>query len=45
MTWSAVINKSGHKHVISGIRTEKDAAKIYDLMAEELFGDYAGTNF
>lgn len=43
--WSAIITKNGTKHEIKGISTENEAGKIYDLMAEELFGEYAGKNF
>ena len=43
--WSAVIQKDNQKFEINGIEDEKDAAVIYDLMAEELFGEYAGKNF
>lgn len=43
--WCATITKDGRRHVIRDIPTERDAAKIYDLMAGELFGQYAGKNF
>ena len=43
--WSAVVTKNGKKHIIDDILTEKEAAIIYDTMAEELFGHYAGKNF
>lgn len=43
--WSAVVTKDGIKHEIKGIGTEEEAGKIYDLMAEDLFGEYAGKNF
>ena len=43
--WSAVVTKNGKKHKIEDIQTEKEAAVIYDAMAEELFGQYAGKNF
>ena len=43
--WTASISKDGNKHEIRDIPTEKEAAKIYDLLAENLFGDYAGKNF
>lgn len=41
----ASITKDGIKKEISDIETEEDAAKIYDMMAEELFGEFAGLNF
>ena len=41
----AVITKDGIKKEIGGFLTEEDAAKTYDMMAEELFGEYAGKNF
>lgn len=41
----ASITKDGIKKEITGIETEEDAAKIYDMMAEELFGEFAGLNF
>ena len=44
-TWNAIISKDGKIHEIKNIKTEKEAAKIYDFMAEELFGQYAGKNF
>lgn len=43
--FSAKISKDGKTHQINNIATEKEAAQIYDLMAEELFGEYAGKNF
>lgn len=43
--WSAVISKNGEKHEIKNIKTEKEAGIIYDMMAEDLFGEYAGKNF
>lgn len=43
--WSAVISKDGVRHEIKGIATEEEAGKIYDLMAEDLFGEFAGKNF
>lgn len=44
-TYSVTINKDGKRHQINNIFTEIDAAKLYDIMAEELFGEYAGKNF
>ena len=44
-TWTATISKDGITQEIKDILTEKQAAKIYDLMAEEMFGIYAGKNF
>ena len=43
--WMATISKDGKKHEIKDIATEKEAAKMYDIMAEELFGKFAGKNF
>lgn len=43
--WTASISKDGKIREIKDIKSEKEAAKIYDLMAEELFGQYAGKNF
>ena len=43
--WIATITKDGNMHEIRDISTEKEAAQIYDLLAENLFGDYAGKNF
>jgi len=44
-TFTASITKDGIKNEIKHITTEKEAALIYDMMAAELFGIYAGTNF
>jgi hypothetical protein len=33
------------RHEIKNIKSEKEAAKIYDMMAENLFGNFAGKNF
>jgi hypothetical protein len=43
--WTASITKDKEKREIKNIATEKEAAEIYDMMAEELFGEYAGKNF
>ena len=43
--WIASVTKDGKKHEIKDIASERDAAVIYDMMAESLFGDYAGKNF
>lgn len=43
--FSACISKDGVKREIGGFDTEEDAAKVYDMMAEELFGEFAGKNF
>lgn len=43
--WTARVSKDGQIHEIKDIQTDKEAAKIYDMMAEELFGEYAGKNF
>ena len=44
-TWVASITKDGHKYIIRDIASEQEAAKIYDMMAEDLFGEYAGKNY
>lgn len=41
----ATISKDGKTHQIGGFNLEEDAAKVYDLMAGELFGRFAGLNF
>ena len=41
----AVISKDGVKKEIGGFLTEEEAAKCYDMMAEELFGKYCAKNF
>lgn len=43
--WSATITKNGKNYKIDDIQTDKEAAIIYDAMAEELFGEFAGKNF
>lgn len=43
--WIASITKNGTKHEIKNIPTEKQAAEMYDVMAEELFGNFAAKNF
>jgi hypothetical protein len=43
--YTACISKDGVKREIGGFETEEDAAKAYDMMAEELFGEFAGKNF
>lgn len=44
-TYTASITKDGIKHEIKNIQTEEEAARIYDIMAEDLFGEYAAKNF
>lgn len=44
-TYTASITKNGVKQEIKNIQTEEQAAKVYDMMAEELFGEYAAKNF
>lgn len=44
-SYTASITKDGVKHEIKDIQTEEQAAKVYDMMAEELFGEYAAKNF
>ena len=41
----ASITKDGKKKEIGGFETEEEAAKVYDMMAQELFGEFAGLNF
>ncbi len=41
----ACISKDKIKSEIGPFDTEEDAAKMYDLMAEDLFGEHAGKNF
>jgi len=43
--FTACITKDSIKREIGGFETEEDAARAYDMMAEELFGEYAGKNF
>ncbi|XWV24680.1 mg680 protein [Tupanvirus deep ocean] len=42
--YSATIVKDGTRHEIKNIPTENQAAEIYNLMAEELFGTFAAFN-
>ena len=44
-TYTASISKNGIKHEIKDIKSEEEAAKMYDIMAEDLFGEYAAKNF
>jgi hypothetical protein len=44
-TYKAIVTKDNVKYEIKDIPDEESAAKIYDIMAEELFGEYAGKNF
>lgn len=41
----ATVSKDGKTHQIGGFNTEEAAAKVYDLMAGQLFGRFAGLNF
>lgn len=43
--FTASITKDGKTKQIGGFATEDDAAKAYDMMAEELFGEFASKNF
>ncbi|AYV81670.1 MAG: HNH endonuclease [Harvfovirus sp.] len=43
--YSATISKDGERHTINNIASEQEAAKIYDMMAEQLFGEFAGKNY
>jgi hypothetical protein len=42
--YTASITKDGIKHEIKNIQTEKEAKECYNMMAEELFGEYASLN-
>ena len=42
--YTATVVKNGTRHEIKNIPTEKQAAEIYNLMAEELFGSFAAFN-
>lgn len=42
--YSAIITKDGIRREIKNIKTEKQAAEIYNYMAEELFRDFASFN-
>jgi hypothetical protein len=44
-TWTASITKDGKQRKMTGLPDEETAAKMYDIMAEELFGIYAAKNF
>ena len=43
--WCAQATKDNRRYIIKNIATEKEAAQIYDMIAEELFGEFAGKNF
>ena len=43
--WTAIVTKDKKIYKIKDILTDKEAAIIYDSMAEELFGEFAGKNF
>lgn len=42
--YSASITKDGKVHEIKGFATEKEAAECYNMMAMELFGEFAALN-
>lgn len=44
-TYSAVITKDGVRRKIDDLPDERSAAEIYDMMSEELFGEYGAKNF
>lgn len=44
-TWNARITVSKKTHSLGGYRTEKDAARAYDVAARYYFGDYGQLNF
>jgi hypothetical protein len=43
--WIASISKDCNKYQIKDIASEKEAAYMYDMLAESFFGEYAGKNF
>jgi hypothetical protein len=43
--FKAVISKDGKTYSLKDCNSEKEAALLYDMMAEQLFGVYAGKNF
>jgi len=43
--FTASVTKDGIKREIKNIKSEEEAAKVYDMMAEELFGEFAAKNF
>jgi len=43
--YKASVTKNGVTHAINDIVTEREAAHIYDMMAEELHGQFAAKNF
>lgn len=42
--FTATVVKDGKRHDIKNIPTEKQAAEIYNMMAEELFGSFSAFN-
>lgn len=42
--FSAIVTKNGIKHEIKNIPTQQQAAEVYNMMAEELFGSFAAPN-
>jgi len=42
--WEAKVKKDGHTHHLGRFRDEVDAALAYNLVAYELFGDFARLN-
>jgi len=42
--YTAIITKDAKRHEIKNIPTESQAAEVYNLMAEELFGSFAAFN-
>ena len=42
--FTATVTKDGIRHEIKNIPTEQQAAEVYNLMAEELFGTFAAFN-
>lgn len=44
-TWCATITVDGRSRTCTGLKTAETAARIYDIMATDAFGEYARLNF